>query len=593
MKKYIIIVMAALSFVSCEDFLTPDSDHHLYSDESHLTNATDTVYSMMGIINKLQAIADRTVLFGELRGDLVDINNNTPADLRKMALFQFSDSNAYNAPLDYYAVINNCNYYIANADLTLKNSRDDYIFRNEYVMAKTFRAWTYMQLALIYGSVPFVTEPITSESLALKDYPKYNLDQICEYFINDLSQYANFNSTTTLPNYGAVIGVDTRLFFIPVLPLLGDLYLWAAKNNDSYYRKAAECYGKYIYERQLTTSYSSARISWPRDVTNYQQSMMEISNRYTTVFSSSEESSYNNSEIISLIPMDSLEADGNYSQLNSLFNSTEKNNYVAYLTPSKALINLSAAQDYCNYSTGNTITYAQKGLDDHADGDLRLHSIWQTMNLPFNGQRIEIQFINKFHSSGHIHLMRRADIWLHLAEALNRAGFPEVAYSILAEGINRESVASIGVASGYSQADSLWLATNLNFSATQFVIDNSQNSQNMVGIHGRGCGYTQYDSLYKARAFGGINGVPAYDHDTAIKNVEDMIVEESALENAFEGKRFYDLMRVAKRRNDNTYLSSRVYARGGEDMEASHSGIQADLTNERNWYVSWQGKIGF
>ena len=32
----------------------------------------------------------------------------------------------------------------------------------EYAAVKAFRAWTYLQLALVYEKVPFVTEPITS-----------------------------------------------------------------------------------------------------------------------------------------------------------------------------------------------------------------------------------------------------------------------------------------------------------------------------------------------------------------------------------------------------------------------------------------------
>ena len=103
----LILTATASMTVSCEDMLTQDSDNVIYADNEHLIDATDTIYSVTGIINKLQNIADRTVLLGELRGDLVDVTSATSSDLRDVALFNVGDSNIYNSPKDYYSVINN------------------------------------------------------------------------------------------------------------------------------------------------------------------------------------------------------------------------------------------------------------------------------------------------------------------------------------------------------------------------------------------------------------------------------------------------------------------------------------------------------
>ena len=101
---------------SCSDFFEQESDQIIYTDKDHLNSASDTIYSVTGILNKLQALADRTVLLGEVRGDLTTITNVASSDLRDVALFQIGDDNMYNVPRDYYAVINNCNYFIAHAD---------------------------------------------------------------------------------------------------------------------------------------------------------------------------------------------------------------------------------------------------------------------------------------------------------------------------------------------------------------------------------------------------------------------------------------------------------------------------------------------
>jgi hypothetical protein len=68
------------------------------------------------------------------------------------------------------------------------------------------------------------------------------------------------------------------------------------------------------------------------------------------------------------------------------------------------------------------------------------------------------------------------------------------------------------------------------------------------------------------------------------------------LEFAFEGQRFYDLMRVALRRNDPSYLANRVYNRRGADKAAEMRAlISVDLMQPANWYLhySHNGKIGF
>ena len=87
------LILGSLMFAvtSCGDFFDQDSEQVIYADKGHLGNATDTIYSVTGILDKLQNLSDRTILLGELRGDLMDINSTTSSDLRDIALFQIGE----------------------------------------------------------------------------------------------------------------------------------------------------------------------------------------------------------------------------------------------------------------------------------------------------------------------------------------------------------------------------------------------------------------------------------------------------------------------------------------------------------------------
>ena len=62
-----LVLSAMLLSTSCEDMLTPDLDR--YATEKKFGG--DSVYSALGVLRSIQNIAERTVLLGECRGDLV------------------------------------------------------------------------------------------------------------------------------------------------------------------------------------------------------------------------------------------------------------------------------------------------------------------------------------------------------------------------------------------------------------------------------------------------------------------------------------------------------------------------------------------
>ena len=589
MKKLNILICAVCvlcGLASCSDFLDQESDQVIYADKDHLNNATDTLWSVAGIMNKLQVIADRTILLGEMRGDLSDITEYTPADLREVAFFNISDDNIYNSPRDYYAVINNCNYYLAKCDTALRNNRNEKVFEHEYAAVKAFRAWTYLQLAINYGSVPFVTEPILSKAESEMDYPKYGIQEICQYFINDIAPYADVET----PNYGDIRNTNSQFFYFPIYVLLGDLNLWIGN-----YKEAALNYYKYISTRNGTNSsypFGTNSIRWMRDDTHW----MSWSDGWTLNTFSSERMG-TNSELITMIPGDSIPSEGNYSELRNLFNCNVNNEYKASIVPSQSIIDLSAAQKYCHVNTAGSVTYAPDGLSDFESGDLRLSRAWSfdqnvmTYDASGNSKRIKEYSTFEKYTTRNVHIYRKTMVYLRLAEALNRAGYPRFAFQFLKTGVNNQIIAQEVIP--YYRADSVWIS-KFDFPNIQYVVEEpmGNTSATTMGIHSVGSGYSSVNEYYVMPDDTLLTDEQARVQ-YQIEKVEDLIMDEEALEFAFEGYRFYDLMRVALRRNDPSYLANRVYnRRGAENVGTMHSLIQADLNDTRTWYLRWGDKIG-
>ena len=540
--KYILptmfLAMGATAFVSCDDMLDMGNDNVLYVDDNTLKSANDTVNTFVGILSQLQKIGVRTNLFGELRGDLVNVSKTADANLKEIAEFNVSEDNPYNSPRDYYAVINNCNYFLANADVNLSEKRYQngqaqayFVLRAEALAVRSIRAWLYLQLGQIYGeNIPIVKDPILSFEDAesyLQSAPKMNLQQICQEFIGDLEPYLDWAHDNLYPYHGnpgrqGYSGsMPSRMSVMPIQLVLGDLYLWKAsieQNPDLAFQAAKYYYDYIIWTPNAqgntinNTSYKKVNVTannrnrWSFSQGNFESVAYLYYGWFNTgggSFGSNDANGNFTGEVISAIAMDSVATEGHFNDLLYLYCLNELTQAPASLVPSQPCINYSRNQVFGEIYTPSGASdpeFAELAVDAvpeamrqaYYDGDIRLGSVVSRTNY----DNTEYQAIRKFASmsrSGNVFstnattrdviIYRTGDIYLRLAEALNFAGqrYPachKFAYYILSLGLDQYVMEDL-VKPLCNKSDSLTLSyfkfNNENIFRTQLSSETTEN----------------------------------------------------------------------------------------------------------------------
>ena len=658
MKKNLIYTIAFLlggtfMFSSCDDMLNVDSNRVEYEFEDWTLN--DSVYSVLGILKSVQEVADRQVLINELRADLVTVNESKAVvDVQELSRSVFNlSSNKYLDVKDYYAIINNCNIYLARVDTTLEKNNVK-LMLPEYVAVKSVRAWTYLQLAINYNNVPYFTEPILTHSAAeeVMNTPMLTRDEIVSRLIADIMPYEN-PAAYPMPSWdadGKVLKfgygdngteVDTKLLFVPVRMLLGELYLWKGD-----YKNAA----KFFYS-QIVGSGTNETAKKYTDA-GYKASYNSeggkgFNNSFIKMFAA-KTFSENSANYFTIIPFADTELYGTTSGLAAVF-SPQSEIGGAQVVASPGIQSLSERQVYCfmkdpedkketpEYShfyeyTGDlrikATTYSQRGEDDNKT---EYKNIIGKFNFEEGSLDMDVEFVPGIKTT-YLILQRKEHAYLRLAEALvglEREGYEgamELAMTILKEGAkssyrilknpvyaervkldadgdtlynyiieNKDTVDIVPRMEKYlaSCTDSLVY----NFTAEVFT-GNS-------GIHSRGSGYSERNDYYTlsdtciARYLGEttMDGkvellTKEITYEDSLNYIADLVIDELALEFAWEGTRFGDLIRFAKAMGNNDVLAKRVAGRAYKnDVTYRNGEFQMDaelygkMSDETNWYL--------
>ena len=639
------LLCGAFFFSSCEDMLNVESDRVEYEFDNWTLN--DSVYSVLGILKSVQEVGDRQVLLNELRADLVSISETKAVvDIQELSKSIFNvETNKYLDVKDYYAIINNCNIYLARVDTTLEKNNVK-LMVPEYVAVKSVRAWTYLQLAILYNKVPYYTEPILTHSAAenVMNQPMLTREEIITRLIADILPYENpaaypmpaWDSDGKILKFGYGENgteIDTKKLFMPIRLLLGDLYLWRGNAGD--YKKAAQFYYSFITgaaTNDMATKYSDKSFISTYSASGGKGMNTAFAERFALkTFSSMSE------DILAMIPFAKSSLQGTISELSNVFlPQNEVGGSQVYASP--AMVALSERQIY-RYAEGDDLdrpTLVEYSHNYEKKGDLRLYSTtckqvsddemkteFNNLILKFNLEEPGKTFYVPQISVSNIVIARPSHVYLRFAEALmgmsreGYAGAMEVAMIVLKEGVKRnyilyqdpveriDSVYTDNFGNEVVHKTIISYTDSLAFDFTDATFENN------IGIHSHGSGdserneYYALDDINVARYF----GLTKKDGDKEVVDgelteeqyrlyVTELILDEMALELAWEGTRFGDLVRVAKAIGDPDVLAKRIAGRAYNNAYSHRhpefefdNAIYNQMKDEANWYLPLPGVV--
>ncbi len=420
--KYIFFLIL-LTVLSCDQWLELVPPNGLVQDEYWKTKE-DVEATLMGAYQLFNKMDEKLFLYGEIRGDLVSRDKNTPNYINSIIEGNIYPDNQLCDWSEFYKIINYCNNVLKYNPIVFDIDKTYSEFQMKGIGSEALflRSLAYFYLVRIFNEVPFVTEPTESDDVDFY-LPKSGESKILQAIKEDLLEARNF----VKEEYGSPENNMGRASKNAINALLADISLW----NFEY----QECVG-YIEEIESSTITLVSSGKWFR--------LFYPGNSLEGIFE--------------------LQFDSKLDQNNSLYSVTyTEDKYTASL---KAIERLSLEQ------TGEIV----RGEGSYRGSDSK---IWKYCGSSPDGKSLRP---SSEKASANWIVYRYADVVLMKAEALSQLGAYEEAIELVND-IRRRAL------------------------------------------------MTEKSAPQDPDSF------------------EDLILEERAKELAFEGKRWFDLLRMGRRNN--------------------------------------------
>lgn len=576
-KNFVLAILTALflgGFHSCVDVQLEE----VLDYDDFYNSLDDADVAILGLYGQFMELAGQVVVLNELRADLMDVTPNASIALQEINQHAPSPDNPWADVSSFYKVILSCNDILDNFQKMLDDKKmtyDEYTERYSDVAA--LRSWVYFQLGVHFGEVPYITKPIVAPKEFFSDienYKKLQLGVLIDSLISCVE------TLPTLENYAASKLVRSALdgyslvpFFINKKCLLGDLYLFANR-----YKEAATMYREVMATDEGGTNNTKYRLY---TYVNFTGSNFEVfyargreddaealDNKWQTMFLATTTDRHTPDEIIWFCAYDER-FDTSYPFL-KLFNPMGNQGGQYMLRPS----NFAVDAVWGSQEQKNGVPFDARGLSGafEKEGDnyyIRKYSLFpSTSNI-----------------AGNWFLYRAATLHLRYAEAANRAGYPDLAWVLVNDGFANNYAFKRPDGTQYP-ADSIKITGKSPFDPYPYP----------YSFDARWSDPPRPSIRAPWRSNGGVRGranlpnIPFPDTCVTLQDsihfMEKVIINESALELGFEGNRWVDLIRVARRMNiENPGSGDRFLWDENLAKKYQVNGNPVDISSEDKWFL--------
>lgn len=537
--QYAILLALIVVMPSCSDALDIDPEDALTQSEIY-NDYKDMFTIKLGLYDIMQDLVEQSFVLGECRGDLVTTGPGAKGQFADVAEFldnNVSENNKYIDWSGYYHLINQCNdalvkYPILKLKQPKLESDENLSAIYKHIVGETLwlRAWAYFKLIQNWGDVPFYTEPIYT--VEQSELAKYNTpvsqDSILNQLERDLSySFRNCEYNWAWSNLPTLWNHET-VNMCAVVSLYTDVLMYRQKYQKAWDIASKIVIGGYVssFNESFHSSFDISKntnLIWPSgNENNWFKALFRYGNE-----SLGGEGAYREEGLVLAFSIEGSSFTTERHPLTAWTNNRYSENGVYVVKPSYPSIQMFLKQD--DQVRGNYGSYL---LDDTYKAGTVDTLIWKYVGLQCRKSTESAE------------------------DSSSTSSKKIVVSTITRRGSNRSL--------GYG---------NINVCRTAGLWLRAAEAANRVGLS-----TTAVTLMNEVRNRVGV-GSSNVKQNASVAEIENALIEERALELAYEGERWYDLVSVAVRRKDPNFLIDKVVAKA---PQANQAALKARLQFQLN-----------
>lgn len=506
------------TLTSCDKFLSIQPTNEIVL-ENYWTEEADVYSVLNACYSGLESskCIERMIVWGEARSENMVTGANTPNDLQQVFKENILETSTYSNWQCFYEVINLCNTVIHYAPMveSIDPNFTEAELNATIAEATTIRSLCYFYLIRAFRDVPYVTEPSLDDT---QNYivPATPFAEVLDHIINDVENVKD----NAVRSYGEKSIENTcRITRWACYALLADMYLWKGdwdkviENCDLIIDHKIKEY-EYDYERNPTTLTTELYGKFPLISESTSSNENYAGNAYSEIFG--EGNSFES--IFELIFVRNSGATNN--TVSSFYGSSQSRTgqigAYSYLYSNAYLgTNDYFAKTDCRYIENMTETNNKVYISKYVNQSVSFRTNSSGNTAP------SVTTVTRSSSTANWIIYRLTDVMLMRAEAEVMLAGNNVGEQITEDQDRHFRKAFECISAVWKRANNKRIASS--------------------------------DTL---------------EYSTYAKNLnvmEDLVLDERQRELMFEGKRWFDLVRVSLRHNDNERLITKILPKFNEN----------------------------